>query len=914
MLRPPLISLLCLLALTGFFTLSAWAGQESLPPIVQRIEVHSKISFTYDRFVNTTRLREGARFSWDGLHEDMRRLFATGLFGDVEVRVELAASGVTLDYTLIERRVIRKIDLEGELGLPASEVREALGLKEGDDFVSGNWDAVLDRLGEFYRREGYESAAIRGETRFPEQGGEADLRIEVTAGEPLRIGILRFEGNLGLPEKRLASELSLSPGGILSFSRLDRGLSSLRTLYDQNGYLMAKVGAPIIRREKNVADLTIPIDSGPSVEIRFDGKKRFDEKTLRDQILVSKLKSVQEAVLIESARRLADFYRSQNYLSAQVGYRKEILSAGNKIRVTFLLDPDRRFALREIRFEGNEHFESKRLKRLLQERESGLFHRAVFSDALSKGDAERLAAFYRQNGFLHPKIAPEVLLDRSKGRITLVFKIDEGAQTLVETIEFEGGPALPADQLKKELHSRVGAPFNETNLREDRLSLEAAYARLGHIRAQVDPSTIFSDDGRKVRIAFRIDQGERSLVGEIHLSGNDFTHGNVIRRELLVKPGDPFNPEAIIRSKQNLYRLGFFSEVQFEPTHPDSTEAVREMDLRVKERPAGTVSFGIGYGDFDGLRGFVEVGHRNLVGTGRAIRGRVGASRIERRFDADYREPWLLNSRTLAGRAGLIFQNIEEVSFTRSKFGVTVGVEKSITERMNAALVYEVERDRIYDLAPGAVLSPLDVGNLRLVTLNPSWIWDRRDNPFEPTSGFIEGATLRAALKVLGSETDFNKLNLLSSWYVSLLDRIVLALSARGGIDLRLRGTEVVPISERFFVGGQGTVRGYEQDHVGVPGQTLIDGTPTGGEAMMVFNEELRFLLPYSLGLVLFFDHGNVWIPPEKVRIDQIKTTTGAGLRYRTPVGPIRLDFGYKLNREPGEDAWRIHFTLGEAF
>jgi len=894
---------------------ASFAQIEAPEGIIRQIQFSSGIPFSQERFDRITHLREGERFSWAGLHDDMIGLFGTKLFGDVIAQVSPADSGVLLSYTLIEKRIVQRIDFLGDLRFSSDKIREKFPIKKGDEFIRGQWEEALARLRQFYREEGYPSAVLRGEVFFPKKGGGADLEVTVLPGEPLQIGTLLLEGRLGIPEERLRSTLTLSPGTFFSASGLEEGLARLRVLYDQGGFILAKVGPPIVRPGSgNQVEVILPVESGPQVEIRFEGRRGLSEKELRAQLILSQVRSLQEAVIAQSARQIEDLYREKNYLDAQVQFRKELFPEQHRVRVTFQIHPGPRFSLAEVRFEGNTHFTAARLRSVVEERPKGWFASQSFSRQLTEDDADRLIRFYRRQGFLHPHIVPKTILDHRRGKIQVLFQISEGTQARIETIEFQGDTILSRGILENAIRSRANAPFDEEAAREDVQLLGAEYASRGYIYASVSLFTLFSSAGEGVREVFRIDPGQFVRVGQIRLIGNRLTHSNVIWRELLVKPGDPYDVEKIVLSKQHLYRLGMFAEVQLEPVHPDRKESVRDMELRVKERPAGTISVGPGYGDYEGIRGSIQVGHGNLFGTGRQIVGKLGWSRLEQRLSLNYTEPWLFDVNGLNGRIALIYSHLREVSYTRRKEGVAFGIDKSITPHLKGTLDYEYERDRLSDLASGVELSPEDVGNLTLGTINPSLVWDRRENPLEPTGGFFSAAALRASLRPLASQVNFAKVDLQHRRFFLLAPGVVLALSGRSGLGFLFGGTPAIPISERFFLGGQGTMRGYKQDYVGIPGETSIDGNPTGGAAMILFNEEIRFFLPYSFAWVFFLDHGNVWSRLGEVQPGQIKTTVGTGLRYRTPLGPLRLDFGYKLNREPTEGPWRIHFTLGEAF
>ncbi|MGH7273973.1 MAG: BamA/OMP85 family outer membrane protein, partial [Nitrospiria bacterium] len=368
---------------------------------------------------------------------------------------------------------------------------------------------------------------------------------------------------------------------------------------------------------------------------------------------------------------------------------------------------------------------------------------------------------------------------------------------------------------------------------------------------------------------------------------------------LLIHPNDPYDEGKIRLSVQRIYRLGFLSEVRLNPISEEKLY-VRDMLLSVKDRNAGAVDFGLGYGQEDRFRGFMEVSHRNLFGTGRRLSLRGDLSTIEEKYALNYKEPWLF-SLPMDGRAGLVYQVENLQTFDQRTVGGTVGIDKSFTEHTKGSVQYQYEQSKCENIAPEAVLTPEDLERITLGSISPSLIRDSRDDPFNPTSGSVNGIIIKDAAMMLGSESQFVKVTLQSSWYRSMSQWLVLAISGRAGYAHTFGETEAIHCSERFFLGGRSTVRGYKQDNVGVPNETLINLQPTGGNTMLLFNSELRFRVLKTLGLVLFVDGGNVWLEYTEIQLPQVKYTTGAGLRLNTPVGPLRLDWGYKLDRETGE-------------
>ncbi|MBI5290708.1 MAG: BamA/TamA family outer membrane protein, partial [Chloroflexi bacterium] len=369
--------------------------------------------------------------------------------------------------------------------------------------------------------------------------------------------------------------------------------------------------------------------------------------------------------------------------------------------------------------------------------------------------------------------------------------------------------------------------------------------------------------------------------------------------------------------QRRIRRLGFFREARLDPLHPEVKESVKDLILRVEEGKPGSVEFGVGYGDVERFRGSFEVGHRNLFGTGRQATLRAEGSSIEQKYTLGYKEPWVLGS-AWDGRVSLVDLIEDKISFERRTLGTIAGVEKSFGEKIRSSVLYQYEDVSLSNVQPEAVLTPEDTGKTQVATINPSLAVDLRDDPFNPTAGAFYSATFREAAKMLGAKPQFVKVSLQGNWFYSPVRSIVLAGAWRGGMAQNFGESTDVPIFERFFVGGRSTVRGYDQERLGIPGETIEyrngEWIPTGGNLMMVMNGEVRIGLTSGLGMVLFVDSGNVWRKIEEFAASDLRSTAGAGLRYNTPVGPLRLDLGCKLDQEIGEDRCVLHFTLGHAF
>ena len=423
-----------------------------------------------------------------------------------------------------------------------------------------------------------------------------------------------------------------------------------------------------------------------------------------------------------------------------------------------------------------------------------------------------------------------------------------------------------------------------------------------------------------MNVRFRVAEDQRVTMGKVILRGNVTTRDHVILRELEPRTGEPYNYESILKSQQRIYRYGYFSYAKFEPVHPYEKESTKDMLFTVEERPAGAVEFGVGYGTLDRLRGFVEVSHRNIWGTARYASLRFEASDILKRAAFTFKEPWFLGYRYLESKFILalsdsknINERTREIYYQTKKASASYGVERYY-EDLRVSLTYQYENVDNYNVQPAAELTPEDSGRVLISSLNPAVILDKRDDPFNPTKGSLHGLNIKEALKELGSEADFTKVTVQTTWYLPVAVRTVFALSGRAGMGWPHHETLEIPLHERFYLGGSTTVRGYTQDSVGPYNLNASgDRVPTGGSSMVQLNAEIRLNMTGGSGFVVFTDAGNVWVD-QSIRMDDLRASYGAGFRYHTPVGPLRVDYGQKINRKSGESPGELHFSIGQAF
>ncbi|HEX9870403.1 MAG TPA: BamA/TamA family outer membrane protein, partial [Candidatus Tectomicrobia bacterium] len=464
-------------------------------------------------------------------------------------------------------------------------------------------------------------------------------------------------------------------------------------------------------------------------------------------------------------------------------------------------------------------------------------------------------------------------------------------------------------ELRSQLTVQVGEPFDEVQAQDDLNRLLAIYERRGYrdVRLMLDKG--FEDDGRSVHLTYHIDEGSPTRVGDIIIQGNFRTQAEIITRELTFRSGDPLSLSTLLESQRKLSQLGLFSRIALDPQLED-IPGEEDVVVVLTERKPKAFNFGLGYGSEDKLRGFVEYTHHNIAGMHRQFRVRAQASFIEQRYLMNFREPRLFGTLTSA-TAGLSQGEEVHASFDVRRTSAQMGFERLLWEHVRGFLTYAFDIEQLSDVDSGSDLGEFDHGTHNIASFLGILQRDTRDRIVEPHRGSLQRLSFEVADLLLGSEANYFKIIAASQWFLPLPWETVGAISLQGGIADAFGTTGEVPIARRFFLGGSTTLRGYDYERVGPTGS---DGTPSGGDLFVLANLEWRVPVYRGFGLVLFSDVGNVFRAVNAFQPGQIKASVGLGVRYNTPIGPIRLDYGHKLDPQGNEASGRFHFSIGQAF
>ncbi|MDI6800862.1 MAG: outer membrane protein assembly factor BamA [Thermodesulfovibrionales bacterium] len=872
---------------------SAFANAQS----ISHIEVTGLYSISEDEIFDLLNIKKGETLNRIEIKKGIKRAFLKGIFDDIIVE-SLDQAGSRLKITIIEKKIIDSIDIRGNDYFSDRFIKNQLHISSGERLNNVEIKKGLENLKTELKKRGFINSDVTYEI-VELKNNKVKLLINLTEGQPEIIKRI----TISEPEDAVKSYISLSEGDIFDILQLEKLKEKVADRYKKEGF----IGTNISYSYKD-GTLDIKLYVGKRLNISFAGNASISSKELIKEVPFFKINDFNDELLEESTLRILSLYHKYGYPFVQAA--PTVTKSDNDISIEFFIFEGERYLVDLVVFvsaTGALSIPSERLSEILFLKAGGYYNPDVL-----KSDRETITEFYHALGYIYVNIQePEVTMDF--GKVQIKFSIEEGSQIKLAELSFVNNRSVSVEDILNARPLKVGTPYNEIDLSDARRKILHLYNKKGFLDAEVTVNRHVA--GSSANITFNIKEGHITFFGSSVIAGNEKTDYRVIKREFMHKNDQPLDYGLLLQERQKLHRLGLFADIEIKLLDKESGK--RDVLYDLKEGFAGAVEFGFGYAEYERYRGFIDISYKNLWGMHRQASFRTELSALEQRFMLSYQEPWFMNTE-MTFRATMLHEKREEKSIDTDEIRyklkrntASAGVEKRFTENLKTEFYYDFSVVETFDVKPDVILSREDTGTLVISGLRPGLIYDTRDNPFEPKDGLIAGLSFKVASAVFLSETDFAKLIFYANKYSSVNKHIVLAVSLRGGLANGFGRTEELPIVERFFLGGRTTVRGYAQDTLGPKG---ADGTPTGGNAFIMGNLELRADVGKGFGIVTFLDGGNVWQKIGDMNMKDIKYTTGLGLRYNTPVGPLRVDYGHKLNKEAGESSGEIHFSIGHAF
>ncbi len=647
--------------------------------------------------------------------------------------------------------------------------------------------------------------------------------------------------------------------------------------------------------------------------LRFEGNEEVEESKLREVITIRVPDIYDPGEVKQSVEAIKAVYMSEGYYAAEITADSHV-NPENESLVTFRIKEGELVRIKDIRFEGNTVFEDGDLKDAMDTREKWMFSwltgRGNYNQLLLDQDLERIADLYFDQGYVRVKVRePVISLVDDSTSILLLINIEEGPQYHLGKINAQGDLIQRRGEILNLVDMEPGDIFSRAKLRDGVNEVTDLYADQGYAYVNVAPLTRVDDSNQLVDIMLDIEQGPQVSVEQVNITGNTKTRDKVIRREMKLVEGELFSATDLKRSKSRINNLGYFEAVDI-TTSEGSDPSHINVDVNVKERPTGTFSVGGGYSSVDGFVGQGSITQENFLGRGWKLNLAASIGGETSTYQLGLTDPYFLDTRWVLG-AEVYRTDREWTDFSRKATGGAIKAGHPIGEYSRILGVYRYEEKEIYDVSPFASQDIKDEeGTSTISSITTTLSRYTVDNRLDPTTGGETDVSWEFA--GIGGTEKFSKYVLDHRHFWPAFWDVVFSVHGQIGYVHAYSGEEI-PLDERFYLGGINTLRGFDTREVGP--RDPVTGDYLGGDKETYFNFELLFPLVKDLGLkgVVFFDVGNAWGEDEDW-FEEWRYSTGAGIRWLSPLGPLRLEWGYNLDPYDWEDNSKFEFMVGRFF
>ncbi len=950
---------------------------ENLPPLIEKIIIDCDGSYSEARLQDAMAIQPGQRLWPRDVAITLRNLWLIGDFEpDIRIYTDGLPERANVIVYLERRPYMSKIRIHGGYRrwpfplpwplilfpsfptLSKTLAYRSLTIREGRPFDGAQVDLSAANLRQLLERDGFFEATVK--PRILQRGKSVQIDFDIKHGPP---AILREITIRPPDDSEAAAEIQASlkslVGRRFSRKRLNHKLDRIRKRLALRGYFELELSVEQVhyKAKKHSAKVTIRRQLGPRMLLQI---KRTNPQTplpanwnfaklpfyrefwsrivgnvYEDLLPIWDHRSIELPILQQGERNLKRYYHSLGYPKAKIRATRVIRGRKQQAIVEYRIDAGQHYSVAALKIEGNTALRTKTLRKALNTRPAGLFRKGNLDPDALRQDILRIQALYRRQGF-H---ATEVQITRvyHAKEVDVTFLVSEGIQTHVAGITIQGNHAIPTSELLERLPFQAGQPFEPEKVIDGQYLLYSFYNDRGYSSTVVEiasPKPLLRTPEMEpwpaeVQVVYRIYESELFVFGPTIIRGLNRSHRWTVQKEITYRPGDPFDLKKLFESASRVRNLGLFDVQYFNRIEDDY--GLKTILAELEELPAGTVGFGVGFtGRSEGTLFRLPLNkisgdfiYRNIGGYGAQIgfAADISFDRQEYRFQLGHphlsRDDLTLNlSMSLDNQRKDVTYEGEKSSYSAQDIGGTLVMSRRLNRTSRLSAAYRFSLTRLYDLDLGDRIQEEDIGSQRISSITPSFSVDSRNFPFNPTAGIVGEISLEIARKEIGSENNFIKLSTQARFYRQLRKNHVLATSIRYSLGANL------PFNERSTLGGYGTLRGIRDQFGSSLGSLppLPDGTlpekeiVVGGNALALYNLEYRFPLFFGLGGQVWGDFGNVFDEVGDFRPWALKTGLGAGLRFDTPIGPLRFDAGAAFDEDLGYLSWDYYVVIGHPF
>jgi outer membrane protein assembly factor BamA len=909
----------------------------------------------------------GDPFDRDKVKRTIAAIKATGRFQDVQLDVIPDIEGVRVLLVLQPGLYFGIYEFPGSKNFPYSRLLQVANYPPEGPYNRSDVTQASEALTKFFQQNGYFLAKVAPQIDTDAAHGIVNVRFVVDQGRLARFGQVTLTGASEAQTAQLQAKLKSKLARLRSSAIRAGKPYSLKTI--QNATLLMQsalvkqdhLGAQVqlIGAEydpaTNLAAINFHVADGPLVHVGVEGAHVW-KATQRKLIPLYQQVGVDDELIEEGRRNLISHFQSKGYFDADV--ETSISKQGSGETILYKIEKGPKHKVSTVSIDGNKVLGDSQLLAHVSVKKAKLFSRGAYSEKLLRASTKNLEATYRAEGFSDVKVTPKV--EGKGGNIDVTFLVNEGPRDTVRELKIVGNNTMPVTQLvPKGLKLAAGQPYSQKNADQDHRTITVKYLESGYLTASFR-ETVKSVPGDKhsLIVTYEIYEGPKVTTSSVITLGRDHTKQRFIDRAAKLTLQKPLTTGDMLSAESRLYSPGIFDWAEVSPRRRITTQTEEDVLVKVHEAKRSTLTYGFGFEvinrggnlpsgtvavpglppvgvnsnfqtsekTFWGPRGSVEYTRRNILGMAESLTLASLAGRLVQRVTASFQNPSFRGTSFNSNLSASFEHNSENPIYTDKieQIGFQLGKPLDHKKTQNLYLRYNFSETEISNLLIPELVPTSDL-DVRLSTLSATYSRDTRDNTLDAKRGIYESLEVDFNPEVLGSSVSFVKMLGQVSHYKKLPSNVIWANSLRLGFDTAFAGSHV-PLSQEFFSGGGSTLRGFALDEAGpqnvitacgIPGVASTCSpitVPEGGRQLLIVNSEFRVPLPIrkELGAVGFYDGGNVF---RAIGFHgEYTNTIGGGLRYATPVGPIRFDLGYNLNAPRGLNALQYFITLGQAF
>ena len=870
----------------------------------------------------------GGPFLLDDLQQSIDALKKSGLFRKIHVPDPVETDGkINLVFELTPFSLIKKICIDGEFPMLEQDILREMDRRVGDPFDPKTTTEMEKNIIRYLLKEGYIDPKVSLVSQKDEKDGRIALTVSIQKGPFCRIRRVTLEENRSGFDFEFLTRLKTWQASRLFWDMarfaekdLEKDVKNLFKIFRQRGYLDVEI-EPIVKKdpESRLIDISLRIREGPFYDIVFSGNQAFLDSTLKKDLPIFERGNKGNLALKRGIRAIRNRYRKAGYPKVKITTADDTLEEKNKsIRtVRIHIDEGPQSLVRSLRLEGNRHIEEDRITEKLLTKPSGFSSTGAFFPKTWGEDKAAVKTLYHRNGFIQATIDDTLSFEKDTKTgnqwVDAVLRIREGVKTLVGNVAFKGLSALTEEDALSVLALKPGAPYRDDGVSMDKNALIERISEKGYPHVDISEAVTFCDTKDKADITYTIDEGPFVKVGDLFIRGNFRTNRKVVLDRVDIREGNRFSLKRLLDSNRQVSRIQAFENSRLQLVGFEEKSDRVDVVWNVEERKPYLFEIGGGYDTARELYVLGRLEDRNLFGRNKSIWMKGEYSLISYLGEAGVTDPDFFRSGITA--TGSLFTEKQEKKnqmFGVRRSGSALSFQKRLADPFEGGLAFLYESRKQYRLDDEPIL-PEDEEQYEQRTLfvvTPSLQYATVDSYVRPKKGLITRASVDASKGLDNTLDDFIRYRLEARYYRTPAERLTVALRARCGIIQSYSADDNVADDQLFYLGGLGDIRGFEENRL----RADTAGNAVGGRLELLGNIEVRYDLGSNFEISVFYDLGTIRDTEIDEGYDDLRSSVGVGLSYITPVGPISLMYGHKLDRKEGESSGRIHFSIGYTF